>query len=235
MGCSPAVKLPEVMRRIHVVVDHVEKHGQAAAMAGIDEMAQVVGATVEHLRRVVVARVIGFPLRAAILAGGQELDGVEVHAADVVELGFELCEGGRAAIGIGVDSEAIATPGERADMGLVDDEALEGGSAKGGGEGERGRINHERGQCWIGGRHLAGARIDPQEGRAAGIVRVSAPVGDLELIAMSRGDTADVNRPVRRVRGIPTERQRLERIRVRWCEPHVDRAGVRRPDAETGP
>src|SRR6266536_6277691 len=91
-------------------------------MAGINETAQVIWASVEHFRRIVVARVICFTLRATILTGRQELDGVEVHAANVVELEFELSEVGRTTIGIGRDKDSIVTPRERTDMGLVDDE-----------------------------------------------------------------------------------------------------------------
>ncbi len=95
-------------------------------MARVDEVAQLVGSAVQHLRRVVVARVVGLPLGSPVLSRRQELDGIEIQAADVVELGLELPKAGRAAIRVREDRLAISTARERADVRLIDDEVLEG-------------------------------------------------------------------------------------------------------------
>src|SRR5579859_5486220 len=139
------IELPEVMHEIHVVVDHIQKDGQSSAMTGINEIAQVVRRAIEHFWGKVIARIVGFSLRTTILSIGRDLNGVEVHAPNVIELRLELSKAGNTAKSVLVDHEVIIASCEGADMRLIDDEVLEGWRLKRCVELEGGRINDKRG------------------------------------------------------------------------------------------
>jgi len=101
-------------------------------------------------RALPVAWVLCFALAAAILACWQELNSIEVHAPDVVE----ISDFGRAVGGIGEDTDSVSAPSEGANVGLVDNEVFEMGCAEWDGERE-GWINYNDGRDGV-----CGGRMD---------------------------------------------------------------------------
>lgn len=119
-----SVELPQVVDGVHVVVHDIEEHGESPLMAGVYECTQLVRSSIQHFRRIVIARIVGFSLGASILAVGQKLHGVEIHRADVVELGREIGEGGCVSVGVGNHGKAVVLTCERSHVSLIDDEVL---------------------------------------------------------------------------------------------------------------